>query len=193
MPASSLRRPGATGNHAGEQQHRMSRTHGFALRRRRPGGFALVPALPPTLSIAKRVESRRIVCSELCIGKFSKQSRRLAGGMWQTRHTAARCERAAAGDGTKHSAPRLGPRVFGVGGATQHCFRILHRRAAIRAAAKAPQRKRPCRPRAPSVDAGPCRRCCAQPILRGIDHARPVGGEIIARGFDSINGASRMG
>ena len=89
----------------------------------------------------------RCTCSQLCIGKLSKCARSLSGGMWQTRHSARRC-------GSHRQCGRNRATLLDVGraggaGKLPRAHWIDGRR---RAASKAPQRKRPCRSRVPSVD-----------------------------------------
>src|SRR5262249_5690168 len=92
--------------------------------------------------------------------------------------------------GTERSGAKLSPRVFGTGD-HQYRFRILDRRAAIRAAAKAPRRKRPCRSRALLVDPFFWALLRSTHFCEGIDHA--WGMEGITACFEPTHGETQDG
>jgi hypothetical protein len=108
---------------------------------------------------------------QLCIRKSAKSAKNLERGMWQSSHTARamcsglRIERNRASDQV------LSNRVFGRGEiiASSAKYWIDGRR--IWAAAQAPQRKRPCRSRTPSVDPNCSWFAALNPFCAGIGQA----------------------
>jgi hypothetical protein len=86
----------------------------------------------------------------------------------------------------------LNDQVFGRGDHRNTASEYLIDGRRIRAAPKAPQRKRPCRSWAPSVDPSRSWFRCAQPILRGSITREVSGGDIIAC-FASKRGGAQDG